>query len=1692
MAKELIICGFHRSGTSVLAKELHDAGLFLGRNLMKAALSNRDGHFEDYRIVTLHEEIYRRNGCSWRCDSPDGLAIDEELSGEMAKIVSDRGAEHAEWGFKDPRVVLLMREWYEKMNDPHTVAVYRHYESSINSLLHRSAMEYAYGMSDDISLWRDTTLACRMWLNTNRRVVEHIREYPERTLLVSHEAFIGGYPIIREIDERFGFHLDRESPSVIRSGRISPLPKKLPIPDNLAKEMEELWREMESLSHAPSNKAPVRKKSHFSDTDIEKIFDALSIPGPVSARERLKVATKIVEKATDIEILTDILSKDIDLFFESGTEKKLLETLERIYRLDPTDERTVRLYCDISVRAGRDDIVSKIAQENPDFAYPSLLLAGLKIEKGDIDGARRIVESLPTDSPNLIMRARIAQSLCRYDDAIFLLDEAVAMQERGEPDRDIVLEALRLKSEIIYFRLENPDMLSKHFEYFKREYPDRNLAFDLERWMNESHEMSDEEARRSLENIKRSLHGEIGARLRLTERLERASLSDEAYFDIRSRIANHLKKLLPEQSISREEIRKRRRLYTFTIDSLPKHYLQAEILLMSLSVCGGVKREDIVVNCTSRVDKEFISWLEEEGYGYRTIRPYLDGKYCNKIEAIANLASVCDEYDSIVALDSDMFVSSPIPYFDDADSVVYAKRADAPNPSIETIENIFEKAEVDTPPKAPTDFDIREAEVPENYFNGGFYSIPTKHLERLCAEWKRHAVWLHDTRELFRNSSEEKHIDQISFALALVTADMEYRALSANFNCPIHRRIVPSSLDEEKPIMVLHYHDTLGPFGIRPETDSDSTAISDAVAKANDIISRNSPLKFYENFRVSEKVVPCGDFTSEKRRFSLIAERAKSVSKIILHCGTPKTGTTSIQFFLDDNYDSLLERGILYPKVQLETYAPKHQWIIPALRREDFDHFLDKLEEVIDETRENTDTIFLSTEGIYNHWRNFSSLSKSFLKLLNDFFDIEIWVWFREPLSFMRSLYRQNIKNIRVDGFESYGSNLTFDEMMDDRWFESHLDYLGFLLDMEELFGRERLNIFHMERDVLSTLTTSLRIDNLPMSRKRENRSLGCTTTEIVRELNALRPDNEGKKRIIDNMYELEKVISAYENGTVCPPEPAERIAKAFSLQKRVLEERYSLSWRESGRKTLCIVVLGMHRSGTSSLMGTLEAMGIFAGDVSSFNPHNRKGNREHPDIVKLDDELLSLNGGSWREPVDVTVWNDALRQRRDSVIESLISEGASVIAFKDPRSLFTLDFWIEGLEKRVDIALLGTFRHPASTAGSLMRRDAMPKEEGISIWKRYNEKLLEIYRKKPFPIVSFDMDKDAYIESVERAVASLGIHPHSGREFFDEKLRHFSGMEKEISDAEALTLYLRLRSASSPGPKRRRLSVVVNFYNMRREAERTLYTLSPEYQGVDADEYEVIAIDNGSRDILGMEMVESFGDNFRYVRFSPSSPSPVEAINAVVRSCESHYVLVLIDGARMLSPCILKHSLSVSSTTEHPFIYTIGMHLGPKVQNISMTEGYDRDTEDRLLADIDWREDGYRLFDISSTALSSRGGYFATIHESNCFMMRRDDYLSIGGYCEKFRSPGGGLCNHDIFRRVMENGSFTPILLLGEATFHQIHGGVATNVPMQKHPFAQMEEEYISIRGERYAPYEREPLYYGRMRKSITITETD
>ncbi len=281
------------------------------------------------------------------------------------------------------------------------------------------------------------------------------------------------------------------------------------------------------------------------------------------------------------------------------------------------------------------------------------------------------------------------------------------------------------------------------------------------------------------------------------------------------------------------------------------------------------------------------------------------------------------------------------------------------------------------------------------------------------------------------------------------------------------------------------------------------------------------------------------------------------------------------------------------------------------------------------------------------------------------------------------------------------------------------------------------------------------------------------------------------------------------------------------------------------------------------------------------------------------------------------------------------------------------------------------------------------------------------------------------------------------------------------------------------------RLSVVLVVYNMRREAPRTLHSLSAAYQRqIDPRDYEIIVVENGSPEPLERAAVEEHGDNFRYFFLEDPAPSPAYAANFGVSRAKGRHVGILIDGARIVSPGMLNQALAALDAFERPVVSTLAFHLGPDFQTRSVAKGYDQQQEDELLASVKWPEDGYRLFEISAFAGSSENGWFLPIAESSCLFLPQDLYAELGGFEEAFAAPGGGLVNLDFYYRACQLDGSTLVTLLGEASFHQVHGGAMTNqVPEESVRLWKIhDEEHYRIRNAHFTMPTRAPVFFGEV----------
>ncbi|NNE14531.1 MAG: sulfotransferase family 2 domain-containing protein [Saprospiraceae bacterium] len=275
-------------------------------------------------------------------------------------------------------------------------------------------------------------------------------------------------------------------------------------------------------------------------------------------------------------------------------------------------------------------------------------------------------------------------------------------------------------------------------------------------------------------------------------------------------------------------------------------------------------------------------------------------------------------------------------------------------------------------------------------------------------------------------------------------------------------------------------------------------------------------------------------------------------------------------------------------------------------------------------------------------------------------------------------------------------------------------------------------------------------------------------------------------------------------------------------------------------------------------------------------------------------------------------------------------------------------------------------------------------------------------------------------------------------------------------------------------------LSVVIIFHNNKREAQRSLFALSKQYQeNIESLEYEVICIDSNSTEKLDPKDFSDLGSTFKFHDFKTDNPSPADALIFGVEQAISENLCIIIDGAHIITPNVINHFRTLSQINPNYFIYTHPFHLGEYYQNDNMTLGYNQDAEDKLLDSCDWKENGYNLFSISNFKQSNET-FDQYIFESNCFFITKSNLTKIGGINEAFKSRGGGFINLDIFKNAVSNDDLQNYQLVGEASFHQFHGGTSTNESRVSELQIEFRNEYKKIKGHHYKSPVYDAIAYG------------
>ena len=166
------------------------------------------------------------------------------------------------------------------------------------------------------------------------------------------------------------------------------------------------------------------------------------------------------------------------------------------------------------------------------------------------------------------------------------------------------------------------------------------------------------------------------------------------------------------------------------------------------------------------------------------------------------------------------------------------------------------------------------------------------------------------------------------------------------------------------------------------------------------------------------------------------------------------------------------------------------------------------------------------------------------------------------------------------------------------------------------------------------------------------------------------------------------------------------------------------------------IVVLGMHRSGTSAITRALGLLGAEMGPASHMG-HTW----ENKPLRNVNARLLDAGKGAWDTPPLADDWLDTVPAEGlvDVARERFEAEfgGADIAVWKDPRTCLTFPFWAPVLGES-DTVIVLIYRHPFEVARSLETRNKARHGGSFALWERYNREALRFAAGRPTTVIGY------------------------------------------------------------------------------------------------------------------------------------------------------------------------------------------------------------------------------------------------------------------------------------------------------------------------------------------------------------------
>lgn len=280
---------------------------------------------------------------------------------------------------------------------------------------------------------------------------------------------------------------------------------------------------------------------------------------------------------------------------------------------------------------------------------------------------------------------------------------------------------------------------------------------------------------------------------------------------------------------------------------------------------------------------------------------------------------------------------------------------------------------------------------------------------------------------------------------------------------------------------------------------------------------------------------------------------------IVFHIGTPKTGTTALQFFLEANNEQLKQKGWIYP-VGKNSQSPLRVWNQSrhggngaCLVAEDGNFFNSSFEEILEYAEQYN--VVISCENIWI--LDYTRMEEFFRAVLDRYDNIKAVVYLRRQDEYIESIYNQDVKFF-------HKISMTISEFFDSLDFSLHwFNYLHKLEILEKLLGN-RLIVRRCPKDTIADFLSLIGLElknpvtpSLSAEEESDNLSLGSRLLEIKRIMNGLIDFSSHYEWKIRELNRDNIISGRKDFYKVMSPEMRQKILDRYAEDNKEIARRY-------------------------------------------------------------------------------------------------------------------------------------------------------------------------------------------------------------------------------------------------------------------------------------------------------------------------------------------------------------------------------------------------------------------------------------------------------------------------------------------------------------------------------------------------------